>query len=289
MHTGNHWSLFCADYGLDLQKRFFGYYLKGEETGWPRQPRVKLTVRHADGHLERRCSSDWPLPETKWTRMYLDAGNGSMGAASPATAASATYTGGHGRLSFSYVCSERIELAGPVAAKLYIESSTTDADLFLILRAFGPDSTEIVCQGANDPHAPIAQGWLRASHRALDPEQSRPFLPVHRHDRAEPLTPATIYEVDIEILPTSLILPAGYTLTLDVQGHDYVYPGAGGMLDPHYRIPLTGCGLFLHDDVYSRPAYIYRGDVTVHTGGELESYLLLPVLPALPSGAGGAG
>jgi uncharacterized protein len=59
-----------------------------------------------------------------------------------------------------------------------------------VVRAFAPDGAEIVYQGANDPHVPITQGWLRASHRALDTEQSRPFLPVHRHDRAEPLTPA---------------------------------------------------------------------------------------------------
>jgi hypothetical protein len=32
---------------------------------------------------------------------------------------------------------------------------------------------------------------------------------MHRHARAEPLTPATVYELDIEILPTSLNLPAG--------------------------------------------------------------------------------
>ena len=51
------------------------------------------------------------------------------------------------------------------------------------------------------------------------------------------------YSVEIEILPTSLILPAGYKLTPDVQGHDYIYPHASGQIDPSYRIPLTGCGL----------------------------------------------
>lgn len=83
-----------------------------------------------------------------------------------------SYTGKEGRANFSYVCPERIELAGPVAAKLYVQSSTADADLFLVVRAFSPDATQIVFQGANDPHVPVSQGWLRASHRALDPAQS---------------------------------------------------------------------------------------------------------------------
>ena len=127
-------------------------------------------------------------------------------------------------------------------------------------------------QGAIDPHSPIAQGWLRASHRALDNDQSRPFLPVHRHDRAEPLTPASVHEVDVEIWPTSLVLPAGYTLTLDVQGHDYVYPGASGN--------TSGSGPFVHKDPSDRPTDIFGGTVTLHTCGRNKSYLLLPVIPA---------
>jgi hypothetical protein len=147
------------------------------------------------------------------------------------------------------------------------------------VRAFSPNGTELESQGAIDPHTPIAHGWLRASHRALDNDQSRPFLPVHRHDRAEPLTPADVYEVDVEIWPTSVTLPAGYALTLDVQGHDYVYPGAMAM-QPNMQALLTGSGPFVHKDARDRPADVYGGTVTLHTGGRNKSYLLLPVIPA---------
>jgi hypothetical protein len=34
-----------------------------------------------------------------------------------------------------------------------------------------------------------------------------------------------------------------------------------------------------HNDPDSRPANIYGGRVTLHTGGARESYLLLPVIP----------
>jgi uncharacterized protein len=169
VHDDTHWSLFYARYGLDLQRRFFGRFLKGEDTGWDAQPRVHLRTRHVDGHAGERNATDWPLPETEWTRLYLDASDATLRPDPAPAASSVSYTGKKGRASFSYVCPEDIELAGPLAAKLYVESSTTDADLFLVMRAFSPDGAETVFQGANDPHVPVSQGWLRASHRALNP------------------------------------------------------------------------------------------------------------------------
>ncbi len=96
---------------------------------------------------------------------------------------------------------------------------------------------------------------------------------MHRHDRAEPLTPADVYEVDVEISPTSVTLPAGYALTLDVQGHDYVYPGAmgaGQYAGPPDRIRSV------RSQRRPRPGSptVYGGTVTLHTGGRNKSYLL---------------
>ena len=77
-----------------------------------------------------------------------------------------------------------------MAAKLFVSSETEDADLFLVLRVFSPDMKEIVFQGALDPHTPIGQGWLRASHRKLDSKLTREFRPYHTHDEKQPLNPA---------------------------------------------------------------------------------------------------
>src|SRR5437879_11374148 len=60
------------------------------------------------------------------------------------------------------------EITGPSALKLFISSSTRDADVFVVLRVFDPQGREVVFQGALDPHTPVGQGWLRASHRKLD-------------------------------------------------------------------------------------------------------------------------
>jgi uncharacterized protein len=80
------------------------------------------------------------------------------------------------------------EITGPIAAKLFVSSETTDADFFLVLRVFAPDLREVTFQGALDPRTPIAQGWLRASHRKLDPALTLPYRPYHTHDEIQSLT-----------------------------------------------------------------------------------------------------
>ena len=94
------------------------------------------------------------------------------------------------------------EITGPMAAKLWISSETEDADLFLVFQVFDADGEEVTFQGAIDPHTPIAQGWLRASHRKLDPALSERWRPYHTHDEKQPLEPGAVYELDVEIWPT---------------------------------------------------------------------------------------
>ena len=75
---------------------------------------------------------------------------------------------------------EEMEITGPVAAKLFVSSDTTDADLFLVLRVFDPQGKEVVFIGSNDPRVPVGLGWLRASHRKLDPKETQ-ALPALSH------------------------------------------------------------------------------------------------------------
>ena len=50
------------------------------------------------------------------------------------------------------------EITGPIAARLFISSSTRDADLFLIVRVFDPNGKELTFQGALDPNTPYRPG-----------------------------------------------------------------------------------------------------------------------------------
>ena len=99
-----------------------------------------------------------------------------------------------------------------------MSSATEDADLFLVVRAFSPDMKELVFQGALDPHTPLAQGWLRVSHRKLDKELSLPYRPYHTHDEEQKLKQGEVYEVDVEVWPTCIVVPTGYRIALTVRG-----------------------------------------------------------------------
>ncbi len=57
-----------------LQKKFFGHFLKGEDTGWGKQPKVLLQVRHPGERFVERHESEWPLARTQWTKFYLHPG-----------------------------------------------------------------------------------------------------------------------------------------------------------------------------------------------------------------------
>jgi hypothetical protein len=72
VHGLEHFAEFYTDYGVALQKRFFGHFLAGEDTGWDQQPLVQLNVRHVDGSFELRAEHNWPLARTEWTTLHLD-------------------------------------------------------------------------------------------------------------------------------------------------------------------------------------------------------------------------
>jgi predicted acyl esterase len=136
-----------------------------------------------------------------------------------------------------------------------------------------------VFQGAIDPHTPIAQGWLRASHRKRDPKLSRAYRPYHTHSERQPLAPGRAVELDVEIWPTSIVVPAGYRIGLTVRGRDYEHAGPSGGKLSNFKNELRGCGPFLHDDANDRPAEVFSGITTLHFAAARQPYLLLPIVP----------
>lgn len=284
VHGGSHWAPFYTDYGVNLQKKFFGHFLKGENTGWAQQPRVLLQVRQVpengkERFLERH-EQEWPLARTRWTRLYLNPHDMTLSPAPVTTDQTVTYDAMGEGLTFSTPpLKEDTEITGPSALRLFVSSSTADADLFVVLRVFDRENKEVVFQGALDPHTPVSQGWLRASHRKLDAARSLPYRPWHTHGEKQPLTPDTVYPLDIEIWPTCIVVPKGYRVALTIRGKDYVWDGAATKLS-NMKHPMRGCGPFEHDDEIDRPPAIFGGKVTLHMGSEQPSAVLLPVIPA---------
>lgn len=275
MHGLEHWTEYYTSYGRELQRRFYDHFLKGVDNGWDRQPPVLLRVRHVDGTFEDRAEDAWPLPGTTWTDLHLDAATGALGDDLPGAARTTYDERAEGATFVLPATGRTTEVTGPLALTLFVSSDTDDADLFVVVRVFDPDDREITFVGAIDPHSPPAQGWLRASHRALDPARSTPYRPVHPHDARQPLTPGQVYEVDVEIWPTSLVLPPGHRLAVTVQGHDYEFAGSAPERLSNIKNALRGSGPFLHDDPVDRPP---AANVTLHTGGATPSRLTVPFL-----------
>ena len=153
------------------------------------------------------------------------------------------------------------EVTGPVKLVLWVSSTQKDMDIFATIRNIGPDGNDVweMGQQGND-EVPVAKGWLRVSHRKLDPERSLPYRPYHAHDERLWLKLDEVVECHVEIWPTCMVFRQGHRIRLDVQPRD----GVGASAYRHY-----------HAD------YNIGAQNTVYAGGDKISYLLLPVIPPI--------
>jgi uncharacterized protein len=292
IHTGTHFHPFHTEEGRLDQLRFFDHWLKGIDTGIMDEPPIKLQIRTGGGLKEYkfRFEDEWPIGRTRWTRMYLkavrpeqnhdDSPEGALLSdpvtdetaitylASPpshagtASAAPSVNAGSIGRPGVSFITAplpEDTEITGPMALVLWVSSTSEDMDIFATIRNIGPDGEDIweVGQQGFD-QVPVAKGWLRAAHRKLDPNKSLPYRPYHTHDERQWLKPGEVVECQVEIWPSCMVFKQGHRIRLDIQPRD----GVGASVYRHY------------------PAdYNIGARNTIHTGGERQCYLLLPVIP----------
>ena len=85
-------------------------------------------------------------------------------------------------------------------------------------------------------------------------------------------------ELDVEIWPTCIVVPAGYRVGISIRGRDYEWNGPAATLS-NMKNPMKGCGPFVHEDEEDRPPAIFGGKVTLHFGNQQTSRLLLPIIP----------
>lgn len=265
IHTGTHIAPFYRLEGRLDQMRYFDYWLKGIDNGLPEDPPVKLAIRTSADEEQWRFENEWPLERTRWTRFFLDGGEGGrlVGAAAE-EGGSVTYSAAgprsqefRGASFLTEAMAEDIEFTGPVSLVLWVSSSSEDMDIFVSLHNIDPDGQEICFPNGMHEPAAVSKGWLRASQRKLDTELSQPWRPYHAHDEMEPLSPGEIVRVDIEILPMGNVFKKGHRLRLDIQPWDD-----------------SDQTRYSHDN-----STRWRGENTVYFGGPTASYLLLPMIP----------
>jgi putative CocE/NonD family hydrolase len=294
IHTGTHYHAFYTEEGRKDQLRWFDHWLKGIDTGIMDEPPVKLMIRTGGGTMKDykfRFENEWPLKRTQWTKFYLRADRKAPSAepmgvegglqnkapkkggkltysatgTSHAGVASASSTmlqaGSMHRTGITFETEpmqKDTEVTGPIKLVLWVSSTQKDMDIFATIRNIGRDGKDVWEVGQQGQPVPVAKGWLRASHRKLDPKRSLPYRPYHAHDERWWLEPGEPVECEIEIWPACMVFKKGHRIRLDIQPRD----GAGSAPYTHYPA-----------------AYNTGGENTVHTGGKMASYLLLPIIP----------
>jgi predicted acyl esterase len=258
-HGRRKWETFYSSEARELQRRFFDHFLKGEDNGWERTPRVRLEVRKTRDDYGVRFESSWPLPGITYTPLYLDAKTEQLAGQPLPDASTVQYrsTGTRGREHawFVYRFGCDTELTGSMALELWVSTSEgDDLDLFAVVHKLGPAGDELHFYGFNGfAKDAVAKGWLRVSHRETDAQKSRPGRPWHTHRHRQPVAPEEIVPADIEILASSTLFESGSSLAVEVLGRDAArYPG--------FRHRRT----------------VNRGYHTIHTGGRFDSHLLVP-------------
>jgi len=267
VHGRKKWWHFYQKENVEKQRQFFNRFLKGIDNHVKDWPRVTLEIREKYYVGNSRTENDWPLARTRYTKLFLNASNGSLGKSPSKKEAQVRYdvndiTDKTQNSRFEFNFSEKTELTGYMKLKLWVQADgSDDMDLFVAIEKI--DRTGYIVPFAffgNHDDGPVALGWLRVSHRELDEGKSTPYQPVHRHQREIKLKPGEIVPVDIEIWPSSTLFEAGEKLRIIVQGSDiYSYPN-----ERHTSEHI---------------ATVNRGVHIIHTGGRYDSHLLAPVIP----------
>ncbi len=262
--------------------RWHDHWLKGIDTGIMNEPPVRYWLMGAN---EWRTASDWPLPETQWTKFYLRSWERlQVEEAVPSSADDElppdafvqmppTQTNTVQTLRYmSDPLPHDLLVAGPSVLNLFAEIDQDDTNWIVSLKDVGPDvSVRTVREGERElpadlPEREVARGWLKASHRAVEEKRSRPGRPWHplTREAQQPVTPGEITEYAIEITATANLFRRGHRICIDIAAAD-MPTGVAGATNAEYV-----------------PNHICSSRTTLHKiyhDGQRPSHLLLPVIP----------
>jgi predicted acyl esterase len=265
IHGQKKWAHFYMPSSKAKQKAFFDHFLKGEDSGLGEWPPVLIEVRESAHVRHTRAEDDWPLARTEYRPLHLDAASGTLSERPGTAEVSAAYDpcDEAGEAVFDHRFEEDTELTGYMKLKLWVEAEgADDMDLFVAIQKRDAEGNPVGFHFyAFYDDGPAALGWLRASHRELDPEKSTPWQPVHTHLTEQTLEAGEIVPVEIEIWPSSTLFRKGETLRVVVKGMDI------------YRDALPNLPFARHEDLRNRGRHV------IHTGGRFDSHLLVPAIP----------
>jgi putative CocE/NonD family hydrolase len=262
-----------------FERRWFDQYLKGIDTGLAREAPVRIYVmgggdghKTADGRIfvggHWRDEPAWPLARARATPWYLHRGgvlspeppaagvspvsylfdpnhpvptlggnNSSQGKLSTQGGADQVCHRGVGMCEDDMPLSSRndilvfqsepfahdMEITGPLVAHLWVSTDGLDTDFTAKLIDEYPPNADFPAGYALNIDDGIVRGRYRNSLK-----------------HAEPMVPGQVYEVTLQLYPTSLLVKAGHRLRLDVSSSNFprfdVNPNTGEPLNDNRRV-----------------------------------------------------
>jgi predicted acyl esterase len=241
---------------LDNVIRWNDHWLKGIDTGIMDEPPIKIFVMGAD---QWRYENEWPLARTRWTKFYLRSWNNLSPEPEtynkePDCFVQEPLHMSDKAQSLNYLSPpmpEDTEVIGPVALYLFASIDTDDTNWIAALYDVDEHGMEQL----------LGKGNLKASHRAIDRSQSKPWQPYHPHTSSEPVVPGEVCEYAIEIAPIANMFKAGHRIKLEIKS--MVSPK-----DPEFLIHF-------HPLLCSSRTTVHR----IYRSKEYESHLVLPIVP----------
>lgn len=250
--SGRHDLPFYNDADVELQKSFLSAFCKDNDyAGWTqgKKPAVEIAIRKtpfkhdtidaASGRaFQFRSEGEWPLARTAYTKYFLTP-NLDFTPEKPITAF-------HKRLSYpaltvpddnKYVRfttsphESDVEITGHVVAHVNVSvtpeltgSTPKDIDIFVTLRHWAGDGSEVFYTGSIGDPVPVSKGWQRVSLRKVNKEhpnhrEYRPWRDYFSTD-VQPVIPGEVYGLDVEIWPTQIVLQKGERLSFEISGGD---------------------------------------------------------------------
>ena len=262
--------------------RWNDHWLKNIDTGIMAEPPVRYWVMGANAW---RSAEAWPPPQAVWTKFYLNGWERLQTA--PFTSGSAqdelppdafiqmppTQTNTVQKLRYvTDPLPEDLLIAGPSVLNLFASIDDEDTNWIVALIDLGPDSSvRTVREGERElprdlTERELTRGWLKASHRAIDPKRSKPWKPWHPLTRnaQQKVAPGEITEYAIEIMATANLFRRGHRIAIDIMSAD-MPTGVGGATNAEY-VPNHIC---------SSRTVVHK----VYHDAKRPSHLLLPVIP----------
>jgi hypothetical protein len=167
---------------------------------------------------------------------------------------------GHSRLVFRHRFDKDTEITGGAKLKIWMSAERhSEIDVFVALQKFDVQNQEVGFRYFSTfSEGPVALGWLRASHRALNADLSAELQPVHRHTQRELLRPGEPVPLEVEIWPSGTLFRRGEVLQLVIAGAD-LYAFETGAPELGHKVDN-------------------RGSNSVHAGARYDSYLVIPTI-----------